>query len=213
MDSDGKVYYEEACVAVTGLRHICVHGSSVWNFDWRVDFNLDRIVSASEYERAFGDKNDYAYRRKPYWDEWINQDWTDATGVTWGHINERFNLENEVGGEWNNTLAAHGRNAWLNTTITLAEATEWFSLTTTETVDLNGDGNVHYSEFCMQRIGIEAVCLHEIELTIKHFDVDGSGGVNFDEFLAIMAQDEEPDMMSDEFMDLYFHFYDMDNDG
>ena len=86
-------------------------------------------------------------------------------------------------------------------------------MTTTETVDLNGDGNVHYSEFCMQRIAIEAVCLHEIELTIKHYDVDGSGGVNFDEFLAIMADEENDSDMSDEFMDLYFHFYDMDNDG
>ena len=96
LDSNGEVSYDEACVAVTGVRHICLHGGHIWQLDWRVDFNLDRIVSDSEYERAFGDKNDYEYRRKPYWDEWCRKDWTDAAGVSWGHINERLGIESGV---------------------------------------------------------------------------------------------------------------------
>lgn len=155
------------------------------------------MVSYDEWTRAFAYRNrDHYY--EPYWNEWLTVDASGATELGWGHINERRSIQDEVKQWWNNTLADHGKNVWDNTTLTIDEATEWFTLSDNSDLDRDGDGEIRYSEFCMKQLQVEVACLSDIELDIQHWDTDNTGGIDYDEFVVIM-EDEETGIEGDEF--------------
>ena len=63
----------------------------------------------------------------------------------------------------------------------------------------------------MTLLAVESACLSETELDIIHWDTNESGGIDFEEFKSIM-QDEGNDM-SEQYAQMYFDLYDLDNDG
>lgn len=63
----------------------------------------------------------------------------------------------------------------------------------------------------MTILAVEVACLSETELDIIHWDTNESGGIGFDEFKTIM--DDEGTGMSEQYAQIYFDMYDLDNDG
>jgi hypothetical protein len=55
LDGSGYVVYDECCAAIVGYRHTCTNDyGRLWEFDWRVDYNMDHMVEyQSEWLRAF----------------------------------------------------------------------------------------------------------------------------------------------------------------
>ena len=140
MDSNGSVVQNELCTAITGLRHLCTNDYGyLYEFDWRVDYNVNRMVSYEEITRAFAHRRN-AHYYEAYWNEWLLVDASGATELSWSHINARKSLQNETVATWNNTLATHGiQPVYENTTISVDEAYEWFS-STDSALDRDGDG-------------------------------------------------------------------------
>ena len=63
----------------------------------------------------------------------------------------------------------------------------------------------------MTQLAVEVACLSDTELDIIEWDSDESGGINYNEFQTIMH--EEGNNMSDQYGQIYFDMYDLDNDG
>jgi hypothetical protein len=97
------------------------------------------MISYDELTRAFAYRNrDHYYT--PYWNDWLLVDASEATELSWSHINTRKSLQEETVESWNNTLADHGiQPVYMNTTIPVDSAYEWFS-STDSALDRDGDG-------------------------------------------------------------------------
>ena len=89
MDEDGEVSQEEACIAVTSKRFACGHFDYLYQIDFKLDLNMDRMVSRDEYVRALSRSNDLEWSHKPYWTNWLTVDASDPELLSWGHIHER----------------------------------------------------------------------------------------------------------------------------
>lgn len=90
MDEDGKVTQEEACVAVTGKRFACGYFSYIYQLDFKVDFDMDRMVSRDEYMRAYGTRTELLETyHEPYWANWLAVGASDPEMLSWSQIHER----------------------------------------------------------------------------------------------------------------------------
>ena len=63
----------------------------------------------------------------------------------------------------------------------------------------------------MTILAVESACLSETELDIIHWDTNESGGIGFEEFKTIMH--DEGNDISEQYAQIYFDMYDLDNDG
>ena len=64
----------------------------------------------------------------------------------------------------------------------------------------------------MSRGLVKIVCYSELELEIDHYDINNSGGIEWDEFNTIIANDND-EFASETYKEFYFDSYDLDNDG
>ena len=121
----------------------------MYAFDWRVDYNVNRMISYEEVTKAYS-SNNRMHIWEAYWNDWLLVDASEATELSWDHINIRKSIQDENKQWWNSTLYEHDiHEVYENTTITLAEATEWFASIDAADLDRDGDAKVRYSEFCM----------------------------------------------------------------
>ena len=61
----------------------------LYQIDFKLDLNMDRMVSRDEYVRALSRSNDLEWSHKPYWTNWLTVDASDPELLSWGHIHER----------------------------------------------------------------------------------------------------------------------------
>ena len=171
-----------------GKMYACIWHTHIEEFDWRMDYNGDGYVTSEEFNRAFADQTPFAIY-EDYWNDWLTAGLSDDVELDFGHINELNNTLSNVMVDWNNTIAEN-EIEMVDDTISQEDAFNYFDQTAST---LNAEVFT-WAAYCMQRLDVRVVCFDRLTLELEAYDLNGDGGVDWDEFLEAVKYDSMMDV-------------------